>query len=179
MAAPTIYCSHMGTINPTELLDHPENPNTHPKEQIEALTKSISRFGWRHPIVVSERSGFIVAGHCRKQAAILLECEAPVDLQQFADEGEELAVLLLDNVIPELADMDEEMLDAGKTRLEELDFKLEEIGFLAEEEKELKGVLLDESLRWNILVECATEQKQAELLTLFESEGIKCKALIM
>lgn len=123
-----IHCKHEGTVAAGELVDHPRNPNTHPPRQVQALAKFIARVGWRHPVVVSARSGYIVAGHCRKLAAIELGCEVPVDLQEFADEGEELALLLADNMIPELAEMNEQLRDEGIEQLEEFGYEPEELG---------------------------------------------------
>jgi ParB-like chromosome segregation protein Spo0J len=124
-----IHCKHEGTVAAGELVDHPRNPNTHPPRQVQALAKFISRVGWRHPVVVSARSGHIVAGPCRKLAALELGCDVPVDMQDFADEGEELALLLADNMIPELAEMNEQLRDEGIESLEEFGYEPEELGF--------------------------------------------------
>ena len=92
------------------------------------LAASIERFGWRHPIVVSRRSGLIVAGHARRQAAIELECDAPVDVQDFDTEADEVAVLLADNILPELSDMDHQLFLSGKELLELNEIPLDAIG---------------------------------------------------
>jgi DNA modification methylase len=128
-----IKCEHSKAVNPSELKDHPRNANKHPAKQINALAANIKEFGWRHPIVVSNLSGCIVMGHGRRDAAIKLGCNAPVDYQDFKSEDEELAVLVSDNVIPELADMDEELLKANKDLIEAAGFDLEMIGFEEDE----------------------------------------------
>lgn len=66
--------------------------------------------GWRQSVKVSTRSGFIVSGHGRYEAARLLGCPVPVDFQDYPSEAEELADLLADNRIAEMAEMDEKML---------------------------------------------------------------------
>lgn len=92
-------------------MPHPKNYNKHPKRQIDMLAKIMNFQGWRHPIIVSKRSGFIVAGHGRLAAAQLLGWDkVPIDLQDFADEATELAFLVSDNKISELAETDHEML---------------------------------------------------------------------
>ena len=53
-----------------KLVDHPRNNNKHSDEQISRLAKLIQHTGFRDPLTVSKRSGFIIAGHCRKQAAL-------------------------------------------------------------------------------------------------------------
>lgn len=67
---PKVYCMHSSLANVADMRPHPKNPNTHPNEQIDMLVASIKHLGWRHPIVVSGRSGYIVAGHARLVAAM-------------------------------------------------------------------------------------------------------------
>ena len=106
-----IQCSHSKKVDPNTLKPHPKNPNNHPDLQIDLLAKIIEHQGWRNPIVVSKRSGFVIAGHARLSAAILLGSDVvPVDYQDFESESDELAHLLADNKLAELADPDESML---------------------------------------------------------------------
>ena len=105
-----VYCAHTEMVDPTTLIPNPRNPNTHPKKQIELLAKIIKSQGWRAPITVSTRSGFIVKGHGRLQAALLLDCMVPVDRQDYASEAEEYADLIADNRIAELAEIDDTLL---------------------------------------------------------------------
>lgn len=73
-----------------EIIPNPRNPNKHPKKQIELLAKIIKAQGWRAPITVSNRSGFIVRGHARLEAAKLLGLtECPVDFQDYENEAVE------------------------------------------------------------------------------------------
>jgi len=83
------------------------------------LAKIIDYQGWRNPIVVSTRSGFIVKGHARLTAAEVLELEeVPVDYQDYDSEAQEWADMLADNRIAELAEIDRTVL---KDLIEELD----------------------------------------------------------
>jgi hypothetical protein len=103
---PEIHCAHDELKNLAELVEHPRNPNTHSDQQIQMLGKIIAAQGWRAPIVVSKRSGFIVAGHARLKAAYFLGLDnAPVNLQDFKNEAEEMSHLLADNKIAELAEL--------------------------------------------------------------------------
>ena len=62
---------------------------------------------WRNPVTVSNRSGLIVRGHGRLEAALLIGCETiPVEEQDYATDAEELADLLADNRLSELAELD-------------------------------------------------------------------------
>jgi hypothetical protein len=105
-----IHCAYTELADPETLVPNPRNPNQHPKKQIELLAKIIQSQGWRAPVTVSNRSGFVVRGHGRLQAALLLGCQVPVDRQDYATEAEEWADLIADNRIAELAEIDDDVL---------------------------------------------------------------------
>lgn len=97
-----------------KLVPHPKNPNVHPKEQIVRLAEIIKFQGWRHPIIVSNQSGFIAAGHGRLMAAEILGCQVvPVHYQDFESTDQEYAFMVSDNAIAEWAS-----LDLGKVNAE-------------------------------------------------------------
>lgn len=60
-----ILCEHTELISIDQIIEHPKNANRHPKDQVRALTKMLVQQGWRHPLIVSKRSGFLVVGHGR------------------------------------------------------------------------------------------------------------------
>ena len=66
---PAILCAHTKLVPIESLKRHPRNPNTHPDSQIKLLANIIAKSGFRSPIVVSNRSGFITKGHGRLDAA--------------------------------------------------------------------------------------------------------------
>src|SRR5438045_925819 len=102
-----IRCSFSAQVPPGRLKPHPKNPRRHSAAQIALLGKIIAHQGWRAPIVVSKRSGFIVAGHARFEAAKKLGLKkVPVDYQDFATNQDELAHLLADNRLAELGETD-------------------------------------------------------------------------
>lgn len=75
-----VFCAHDAIVPLKDLRPNPKNPNQHPPEQIKLLSSIIRATGWRGPITVSKRSGFIVKGHGRMMAAELGDMtEAPVD----------------------------------------------------------------------------------------------------
>jgi site-specific DNA-methyltransferase (adenine-specific) len=97
----------------TEFLDldvlhpHPKNRNSHPQDQIERLALLIENHGFRHPIILSKRSGFIVAGHGRVEAAKYLGIKyVPVDYQDFDSDEAEYAFLISDNAIASWSELD-------------------------------------------------------------------------
>lgn len=113
-----IFCAYDKIVEVGALIGNPKNPNTHPKEQIELLAEIIKFQGWRAPITVSKRSGFIVRGHGRLEAAKVLGLEyAPIDYQEYESEAAEHADLIADNRIAELSVLSDNDL---KSILEEI-----------------------------------------------------------
>ena len=122
-------CEYTELVDPSKLKKHPKNPNKHPSNQIAVLVKIISKFGWRHPVVVSKQTGYIICGHARLQAAIKLKCLVPVDYQDYDSEADELAILMADKIIPELSEWDEELqlVNMNELKLEGISFEAEYI----------------------------------------------------
>lgn len=123
-------CACTERRDPAGLVPHPRNPNTHPPDQIRLLARIIGHQGWRNPIVVSARSGFVVSGHGRLQAALQLGApEVPVDVQDFATEADEWAHLVADNRLAELAEMERGELDALLREIDAAGLDVELAGF--------------------------------------------------
>ena len=100
------------------LIENPKNNNIHPDDQIERLAKLIKHTGFRNPLVVSNRSGFVLCGHGRINAAKKAGLkELPVIYQDFNDEAEEYAYMTADNAIHNWSS-----IDLGKVNSEMLDF---------------------------------------------------------
>jgi len=124
-----VLCSYKEMVATTLVKPNPKNPNKHGEKQIDLLAKIILK-GWRHPILVSNLSGYIVAGHGRLIAAKKIgTSEVPVDYQDFSSPEEELAFLLADNRIPELAEWDKELQISLLTELTLKDFDVSDLGF--------------------------------------------------
>lgn len=93
--------------------------NSHSKEQIARLEKLIEFQGFRNPIIVSNRTGFVVAGHGRIEAARNMGMSlVPVMYQDFDSEAQEYAYMVSDNAIASWSELDlsavnTEMLDLG------------------------------------------------------------------
>lgn len=102
-----VFCSYDKVVAVKELKPNPGNPNKHNAKQIAMLADIIKGTGWRAPITVSNRSGYIVKGHGRRQAAIVGGLKyVPVEYQDYASAAEEHADLIADNRIAELAEID-------------------------------------------------------------------------
>lgn len=103
-----VYCAHEEIVEIGKLIPNPKNPNQHPEKQLQLLANIIKGQGWRAPITVSKRSGYIVKGHGRYKAAQVLGTSfVPVDYQEYANEAQEYADLIADNRIAELSQMNE------------------------------------------------------------------------
>lgn len=102
-----IRCAHDKLELISDLKPHPKNPNKHGDEQIERLAKILKYQGWRSPVKVSRRSGFVVSGHGRIEAARLNGWDSvPVNYQDYESDDQEFADLASDNSIAEWAQLD-------------------------------------------------------------------------
>ena len=135
-----IHCQYTELCDAASLVPNPRNPNRHPRRQIELLAKIIETQGWRQPVTVSNRSGFIVRGHGRLEAAMLIGCKVPVERQDYASEAEEWADLVADNRIAELASIDNDELAKLLSDLDGLDIDMELTGYSG---KALDNLLAD------------------------------------
>jgi site-specific DNA-methyltransferase (adenine-specific) len=123
---------------------NPKNNNKHPKEQIERLAKIIDFQGQRSPVVVSNRSGFIVKGHGRLEAIKKLGWDkCAVDYQDYESEAQEYADMVADNQIATWAEFDTQMV---LDELPELDIDTDMLGMveIPEIETEESEVVEDE-----------------------------------
>jgi DNA modification methylase len=123
-----IKCAHTELVDVDLLMPNPKNPNKHPDNQLQLLAKIMGHQGWRSPIVVSTRSGFITKGHGRLIAAKINGwTQAPVDRQEYATEADEYADMVADNKIAELAETDMTMVNRDVLDLG-ADFDLDLLG---------------------------------------------------
>ena len=137
-----VYCAHDAIVDVAKLVPNPKNPNQHPDNQIQLLGRIIRQTGWRAPITVSNRSGFIVKGHGRLSAALLEGFKAvPVDYQNYASEAEEYADLVADNRIAELAEIDQKMLAEIFAEIDTEEIPIELTGFTEKEVEDLVAVV--------------------------------------
>lgn len=93
------------------IIENPKNPNRHSIEQIERLAKMIKFAGFRDPLIVSNRTGFLLCGHGRKHAAESLGMtHLPVSYQDFANEAEEYTFMTGHNEIARWSELDMQSL---------------------------------------------------------------------
>lgn len=113
-----LRCAFTRLVPIGELRPNIANHRKHPAKQLALYWKIITAHGWRRAIVVSLRSGLIVKGHGAYYSAQRNGAkEVPVDFQRYDSEEEELADLLADNRLGELAGTDEEKLRLSLSKL--------------------------------------------------------------
>ena len=169
----------------SDLVPHPRNPNTHPESQIKALAKIIKHQGWRAPIVVSKRSGFIIAGHGRLEAAKLLGLDqAPVSYQDFPTEADEWAHMIADNRLSELAEIDNIELGGLMRDLDMIEnFDLSLTGFdeIPDETDEIDETDLSDSIIsiFKLELDFDSEKEMERAFQEFNEKGYKCRILTL
>lgn len=118
------------------IVPNPKNANRHSVEQIKRLEKLIQYQKFRNPLIISNRTGFLIVGHGRLEAAKNLGMsKVPVIYQDFKDEAQEYSYLISDNEIARWAELD---LHSVYTDLKELE--LEDVDFLGIENFELPDI---------------------------------------
>lgn len=118
-------CAYTELVDIHKLVPNPKNNNYHPKEQIDRLAKIIDYQGQRSPVVVSNRSGFIVKGHGRLEAIRKLGWEkVAVDYQDYESEAQEYADMTADNQIAMWAEFDNNMLMSEIPELGDMDLDM-------------------------------------------------------
>ena len=143
-----IYCAHDKIVPVSEVKPNPKNPNQHPEEQTELLAKIIKTQGWRAPITVSTLSGLVVRGHGRLMAAQHLGLDSvPVDFQHYTCPDAELADLLADNKIAELAEIDSKMLAEVFRDIDPDTIDIDITGYTEEEYNDITAALMDATTR--------------------------------
>lgn len=123
-----IRCKYDKLVPVEDLKFHPKNRNIHTKAQIERLAQILDYQGWRYPVKVSNRSGFVPSGHGRILAAKLNKWKkVPVNFQDYDSDEQEYADVQADNAIARWAELDmaginEDLGDLGP------DFNIDMIG---------------------------------------------------
>jgi hypothetical protein len=124
-----IKCEYTEMVDIDRLVENPRNPNHHPERQIEILVKNLKHQGFRHPLIVSKRSGFLVVGHGRLEAAKKLGVEkVPVDYQDFESEAVEYQFMVADNKLATLAEHDDSFMIETIKELDLIDMDFELLG---------------------------------------------------
>jgi DNA modification methylase len=130
---------NLKTVTIADLKPHPQNPNTHPAKQIDALGDSLNEFDQVKNVVIWR--GLMLAGHAVREAAIKsgrLTLEA-VDVSHW-DEDKATAFMLADIRLPDMGIYDEAAMAEALRHIDEpLDIPGFDEDFLAEMGLETEG----------------------------------------
>lgn len=137
-----VFCAFDELVPIGKVVPNPGNPNTHPPKQVALLAAIIKGQGWRKPITVSKRSGFVVTGHGRLEAAQSMQASVvPVEYQEYASEAEEYADLMADNRLAELSEMNTSALADMLQQMDTGEIPLEMSGYTEEDLEDLLNAL--------------------------------------
>jgi DNA modification methylase len=113
----------------SKLKSHARNARTHSPKQLKQIARSIDRFGFVNPILISE-GGRIICGHGRVGGARLLGMTTvPAVRLEHLSKEELRAYALTDNKLAENAGWSKEILAIEFQGLLDLDFDIELTGF--------------------------------------------------
>jgi DNA modification methylase len=133
-------------VSPDQLRPYPGNARTHSRKQIDQIARSIRRFGFLNPILVSDDLE-VVAGHGRLRAAKQIGATTvPIVILSSLSPADRKAYVLADNKLGELAGLDRDILaielqgltDLGFDDLEVTGYTLAEIDAVLDEASEKK-----------------------------------------
>ena len=172
-------------VSVKELLPWVKNPRKN-DHAVKKIAESIRRFGFASPIIARRENGEVIAGHTRLKAAKQLGLqEVPVRYLDISEREAHL-LALADNKLGEVSEWDEQELSKmlSEFSLSEADaagWGLKELGEMAQEldaQEASSRQKLGAGLKYSVIIECADEDEQTEMLERFEIEGLKCKPLI-
>lgn len=115
-------------LDPNSLKPYEQNPRKN-ENAIQAVVDSIREFGFKQPIVI-DKSGIIIVGHTRWQAAILLGLsQVPVIEAKDLTPAQVKAYRIADNQTNNLSDWDVDLLKLEIVDLQKMDVDLDVLGF--------------------------------------------------
>lgn len=114
--------------DPLDMIPYDNNPRIN-DYAVKKVMESIEEFGFRNPVLV-DKDMVIIAGHTRREAAILKGIEEiPYIVCDDLSPEQVKAYRIADNKLGELAVWDEEKLKEELIELQEVDIELEVLGF--------------------------------------------------
>ena len=113
----------------SSLRPYPDNARHHSQNQIEALARSIEKFGWGRPLGIDEH-GTILFGHgCLEAARHLALGKVPTLTISGLSEADKRAFVIADNRLAEKSDWNIELLKCNFQELTKIEFNVESTGF--------------------------------------------------
>lgn len=168
------------------LIPYARNARTHSPEQVAQIAASIREWGWTAPVLI-DRDGGIIAGHGRVMAARQLGMtDVPILVADGWSETKKRAYILADNKLALNAGWDAQLLSLELADLQELGADFELMGFDDSEYRKQPDPPGDDAetgqlgdVTFSVVVDCTSEQQQADLLAELEERGLTCRALML
>jgi len=169
-----------------DLIPHELNPRRHSREQREALQALYEEIGFARSVLAYRRPDGrlkLIDGHLRQSLDPNMEIE--VEVLDVSDEEARKLLLSID-LLAQLADYDDACLEelrkitqSSSNTLNALwaDIHHRDAEVAQEVQDQVKKGRQTIASAYLVLVECADEQAQLDLLRRFTKEGLKCKAL--
>ena len=145
---------------------------------VDEVANSIKEFGFKVPIVI-DKDNVIVCGHTRYKASKKLGLEVvPCVIADDLTEEQIKAYRLADNKVSELAEWDIDLLGEELDGIFDID--MSDFGFdLSEDEEEQPTERKDLSDKvgetYEVIIECDSEEQQAEIYERVRKEGLSCR----
>jgi hypothetical protein len=172
-----------------DLVPHELNPRLHPDVQRAALLALYAEVGFARSLLAYELPDGrlkLIDGHLRRE----LTPQTEVDVEVLdVDDAEARALLLSLDPLAQLAENDVALLDELRRHATSDSAALNDLWQSIGRAHTAVDATLNQAERegaapstvpeqYLILVECAGEEEQAELLRRFQDEGLKCRALV-
>lgn len=167
------------------LLANADNFRIHPRAQQDAMAAVLGEIGFIQGVIVNRRSHAdwgaargvetVLDGHLRVEQALSRgeETMVPVTFVDLSPSEERRALATFD-AIGALAGTDEDKLEALLAQ-SRTDWPESTLDLDALFRRKKTHVSFEAAVRHNVLVECASEQEQAELLERLRQEGLTCR----
>jgi hypothetical protein len=170
-----------GTKPADQFQANPQNYRKHPQRQRDAVSASLRSIGWIATVIENRQTGNLIDGHERVWQALPNNEDVPYLEVDLSPDEERLALAVFDP-ITNMAEIDPAIFDdllhdintdepALQALLDELAGGMKDISDV-DSSPQLGG------LEYRIVILCASETQQTELLERFETEGLNCQALI-
>jgi hypothetical protein len=175
-------------VRASDLVPHELNPRTHSEAQRRALAALYDEIGFARSLLAYELPDGrlkLIDGHLRR--ALDPDMEVDVEILDVSD-AEARALLLSIDPLARLAGYDVQVLDALRAVTQSDSDVLNNLWqTVAQQDEAVRSALLraestkqEEAIpeQYLVLIECASEEEQVELLRRFRAEGLGCKALL-
>ena len=169
-----------------KLKPYEKNARKHQEADLSTIKASITEFGMSDPIGVWGKDNIIVEGHGRYMACKELGIEqVPViHLDHLTDE-QRRAYALAHNKTAEMSEWDFDLL--GDELADIFDIDMSDFGFDLTEEEEEQSTAPTERKdlsdkvgeTYEVIIECDSEEQQAEIYERVRKEGLSCRVLTL